>query len=411
MGGSFCLKSVLATMVPFQLVLVTLKNEELQASADRTTQVPYLAVHHTDSAGLLPGMGPLHGALPAHFLYGQILRPLVYYTILRGTEKVTSTIWDAVFLSSLYPKFKRYVQTYAEPDSYYMAHDAVPTTERVGDLILNQATDIQVRTFLSSLAEAAAAGENLPSMIISGPPGTGKSALVKRMAAEGEYEIKMFTGGSLNALGTKELEHLFRWANTPQSRGIKILFIDEAETFLRSGIGQRSPQLQVFLEARGTGSPNYTVIAATNFPEQIDDAALRRFTWPVEMDLPDAVSRPKMFRYYLDRARTRSGLTFEGEFLSDPSSVEALLKQSEGLSGADIENICQNAAGESKYYGHNVLNFATLQKHIADNVRSNSRLVNKRVEASKKHKEEVLLRYYETATPSHPAPAVETAGS
>merc|ERR1712048_1543989 len=117
------------------------------------------------------------------------------------------------------------------------------------------------------------------------------------------------SGGDLGPLGREgpsELHKLFRWANS-SNRGM-ILFIDEADAFLRRGRGSETDMsedarnaLSVFLHHTGTESRAVSVILATNIPSALDRAVLDRMDEHFEFPLPAYQHRKQMIHMFFDR--------------------------------------------------------------------------------------------------------------
>ena len=179
-----------------------------------------------------------------------------------------------------------------------------------------------------------------------GPPGTGKTLLAKAVAGEagvpffsmsGSDFVEMFVG-----VGASRVRDLFRQA---KEKSPCIIFIDEIDAVGRArsknpamgGNDERENTLNALLtEMDGFGTNSGVIIlAATNRADMLDSALLRagRFDRQINVDLPDLNERKEIFQVHLKPVKT------------DPSvDIDMLARQTPGFSGADIANVCNEAA-------------------------------------------------------------------
>lgn len=204
----------------------------------------------------------------------------------------------------------------------------------------------EVVEFLKFPDKFAALGARIPKgVLLVGPPGTGKTLLSKAVAGEagvpffsisGSEFVEMFVG-----VGASRVRDLFDQAkrNAPC-----IIFIDEIDAVGRqrgAGLGgshdEREQTLnQILVEMDGFDSnTNIIVIAATNRPDVLDPALLRpgRFDRQVVLDRPDIKGRIAILEVHS-----------KGKPLDKEVSLETLAKQTPGFSGADLENLINEAA-------------------------------------------------------------------
>ena len=204
----------------------------------------------------------------------------------------------------------------------------------------------EVVEFLKYPDKFAALGARIPrGVLLVGPPGTGKTLLSRAVAGEagvpffsisGSEFVEMFVG-----VGASRVRDLFDQAkrNAPC-----IIFIDEIDAVGRqrgAGLGgshdEREQTLnQILVEMDGFDSnTNIIIIAATNRPDVLDPALLRpgRFDRQVVLDRPDIKGRQAILDVH-----TR------GKPLEDDCNAESLAKQTPGFSGADLENLVNEAA-------------------------------------------------------------------
>ena len=206
--------------------------------------------------------------------------------------------------------------------------------------------------FLKNPEQYEKLGAKIPKgAILSGPPGTGKTLLAKATAGEagvpfftisGSEFLEMFVG-----VGPARVRDLFAEArkNTPC-----IIFIDEIDAVGRArsksgsmggGNDERENTLnQMLVEMDGFGdSTNVIVLAGTNRQDVLDPALLRpgRFDRQIAIDLPDIKGRVSIFKVHLKPIKTEDGADIE-------AIARKLSSLTPGFSGADIANICNEAA-------------------------------------------------------------------
>ncbi len=205
----------------------------------------------------------------------------------------------------------------------------------------------EVVEFLKNPQKFTRLGGHIPKgVLLVGPPGTGKTLLAKAVAGEakvpffslsGSDFVEMFVG-----VGAARVRDLFKQA---KEKAPCIIFIDEIDAVGRSrgrmnmtgGNDERENTLnQLLVEMDGFGSDTGVIImAATNRPDVLDAALLRagRFDRQIAVDRPDIVGREAIFRVHLSR------LT-----LAQTVEVKLLASQTPGFVGADIMNVCNEAA-------------------------------------------------------------------
>ncbi|BBD71976.1 nucleotidase [Sulfodiicoccus acidiphilus] len=182
-------------------------------------------------------------------------------------------------------------------------------------------------------------------VLLYGPPGTGKTMLAKAVATEsGAAFIHVIASEFAQKFvgeGAKIVREVFELA---RKRAPAILFIDEIDAIASKRIdvgtsGEREIQrtlMQLLAEIDGFKPlENVRILTATNRIDVLDPALLRpgRFDRLIEVPLPDAAGREKIYSIYLGRMKVK------GEV-----DVKGLAAESEGLSGADIKNVCVEAA-------------------------------------------------------------------
>ncbi len=224
----------------------------------------------------------------------------------------------------------------------------------------------EVVEFLREPARFTALGARIPKgVLLVGPPGTGKTLMARAVAGEanvpffsisGSEFVEMFVG-----VGASRVRDLFETAkrNSPC-----IVFVDEIDAVGRHrGVGQggsndeREQTLnQILVEMDGFDTDtNVIVVAATNRPDILDPALLRpgRFDRRVTLDRPDMNGRKQMLQVHLKGKPTEENL-----------DVGAVAKQTPGFSGADIENLVNEAAILAARRGKKAIGMRELQVSI-----------------------------------------------
>ena len=206
---------------------------------------------------------------------------------------------------------------------------------------------MEIVDFLKNPKKYTALGGKIPKgALLVGPPGTGKTLLAKAVAGEanvpffsisGSDFVEMFVG-----VGASRVRDLFRQA---KEKSPCIVFIDEIDAVGRargknagfSSNDERENTLnQLLTEMDGFGSNSGVIIlAATNRADILDKALMRagRFDRQIHVELPDLKERVEIFQVHLRNLK-----------LEENFDVEFLAKHTPGFSGADIANVCNEAA-------------------------------------------------------------------
>ena len=205
----------------------------------------------------------------------------------------------------------------------------------------------EIVEFLKSPEKFTNLGGKIPKgALLVGPPGTGKTLLAKAVAGEagvpffsmsGSDFVEMFVG-----VGAARVRDLFQQAKT---KAPCIIFIDEIDAVGRSrsrgsfsgGNDERENTLNsllVEMDGFGTNS-GIIILAATNRPDILDPALLRpgRFDRQISIDKPDIVGREAIFKVHLKPLKLESNIT-----------AKQLAEQTPGFAGAEIANVCNEAA-------------------------------------------------------------------
>ena len=201
--------------------------------------------------------------------------------------------------------------------------------------------------FLKNPKKYTVLGGKIPKgALLVGPPGTGKTLLAKAVAGEADVPFFSMSGSDFVEMfvgvGASRVRDLFQQA---KAKAPCIVFIDEIDAIGRArgknvnhnGNDERENTLnQLLTEMDGFGSNSGVIIlAATNRAEILDKALLRagRFDRQLQVELPDVHERKAIFNVHLKPLK-----------LDDTVDVEFLARQTPGFSGADIANVCNEAA-------------------------------------------------------------------
>ena len=205
----------------------------------------------------------------------------------------------------------------------------------------------EIVDFLKHPEKYTALGGKIPKgALLVGPPGTGKTLLARAVAGEakvpffslsGSDFVEMFVG-----VGASRVRDLFKQA---KEKAPSIIFIDEIDAvgrargknnFSGSNDERENTLNQLLTEMDGFGTnSNVIVIAATNRADVLDKALMRagRFDRQIYVDLPDIRERKEIFDVHLRPIKIQEGL-----------DMDFLARQTPGFSGADIANVCNEAA-------------------------------------------------------------------
>ncbi len=206
---------------------------------------------------------------------------------------------------------------------------------------------MEIVDFLKTPKKYTALGGKIPrGALLVGPPGTGKTLLAKAVAGEAQVPFFSLSGSDFVEMfvgvGASRVRDLFRQA---KEKAPSIIFIDEIDAIGRargkspsfSANDERESTLnQLLTEMDGFGSNSGVIIlAATNRADILDRALLRpgRFDRQIYVELPDINGREEIFKVHSKPLK-----------LDDTVDLNFLAKQTPGFSGADIANLCNEAA-------------------------------------------------------------------
>jgi cell division protease FtsH len=252
----------------------------------------------------------------------------------------------------------------------------------------------EVVDFLQHPATYQRLGAKLPKgVLLVGPPGTGKTLLARAVAGEAAVPFFSLTGSDFVEMfvgvGAARVRDLFSEA---KKKAPCIIFVDELDAVGRSRGGavsmgsydERENTLNQLLSEMDGFDPQagIVIMAATNRPEILDPALLRpgRFDRQILVDRPDRSGREKIF-----------GIHVRGLILAEDVDLDRLAGLTPGFAGADIANICNEAALLASRKGHDSIDMTDFQDAIERSIaglEKNNKLINP--------KERRIVAYHES---------------
>jgi AFG3 family protein len=205
---------------------------------------------------------------------------------------------------------------------------------------------MEIVDFLKNPKKYTALGGKIPKgALLVGPPGTGKTLLAKAVAGEAQVPFFSLSGSDFVEMfvgvGASRVRDLFKQA---REKAPCIIFIDEIDAIGRargknammSNDERENTLNQLLVEMDGFGTDlGIIILAATNRPDVLDSALLRpgRFDRQISIDRPDMVGREAIFKVHLGPIK-----------ISETLDIHKLAEQTPGFAGADIANVCNEAA-------------------------------------------------------------------
>ncbi|MBV9963966.1 MAG: ATP-dependent zinc metalloprotease FtsH, partial [Parafilimonas sp.] len=225
---------------------------------------------------------------------------------------------------------------------------------------------MEIVDFLKNPKKYTSLGGKIPKgALLIGPPGTGKTLLAKAMAGEAQVPFFSMSGSDFVELfvgvGASRVRDLFKQA---REKAPCIIFIDEIDAIGRargrnaivSNDERENTLNQLLVEMDGFGGESGIIIlAATNRPDVLDSALLRpgRFDRQISIDRPDVKGREDIFRVHLKPIK-----------VSQTLNIFKLAEQTPGFAGADIANVCNEAALIAARKGKEMVEMSDFQDAI-----------------------------------------------
>src|SRR5690348_9763758 len=225
---------------------------------------------------------------------------------------------------------------------------------------------MEIVDFLKNPKKYTALGGKIPKgALLIGPPGTGKTLLAKAMAGEAQVPFFSMSGSDFVELfvgvGASRVRDLFK---TAREKAPCIIFIDEIDAIGRargrnaimSNDERENTLNQLLVEMDGfAGDAGIIILAATNRPDVLDTALLRpgRFDRQISIDKPDVKGREAIFKVHLKPIK-----------ISQTLDIHKLAEQTPGFAGADIANVCNEAALIAARKGKDAVDMSDFQDAI-----------------------------------------------
>ena len=225
---------------------------------------------------------------------------------------------------------------------------------------------MEIVDFLKNPKKYTALGGKIPKgALLIGPPGTGKTLLAKAVAGEAQVPFFSLSGSDFVEMfvgvGASRVRDLFKQA---REKAPCIIFIDEIDAIGRargknmmmSNDERENTLNQLLVEMDGFGTDlGIIILAATNRPDVLDSALLRpgRFDRQISIDRPDLVGREAIFKVHLEPIKIATTL-----------DIFKLAEQTPGFAGADIANVCNEAALIAARKGKEAVDMSDFQDAI-----------------------------------------------
>jgi len=218
-------------------------------------------------------------------------------------------------------------------------------------IVLEEELTERLKWTTNALMNAQTNGTPFRHLLLHGTPGTGKTLFARTLARQSGLDYAIMSGGDLGPLGkdgAAELHKLFAWANN--SRRGMVLFVDEADAFLRRGRqsdGKGMSEdarnaLSVFLHHTGSENPKLAVILASNLPSILDRAVLDRMDESFEFPVPAEAQRLAMLQMFMDqyvRQPTKRNWQIEVDEKIDNDFLDGVAKRTKGMSGRQLAKL------------------------------------------------------------------------
>eukprot|EP00920_Eleutheroschizon_duboscqi_P029237 GHVT01070707.1.p1 GENE.GHVT01070707.1~~GHVT01070707.1.p1 ORF type:complete len:418 (-),score=90.92 GHVT01070707.1:915-2168(-) len=229
---------------------------------------------------------------------------------------------------------------------------AAPGFKFEEEVVLEAELAERLKWMSNGLVSAKANGTPFRHVLLYGPPGTGKTLFARSLARASGLDYAIMTGGDVGPLGrsaVSELHRLFQWAE--KSKKGLVLFIDEADAFLRAGRGDTEASsmsedtrnaISAFLHHTGTESTKFCVVLATNCREVLDKAIIDRLDEYFEFPLPGYDERLRQLQMFFDEylyQPTNTGKKIIVDEKVDQDFLKLMAKKTENFSGRQLAKL------------------------------------------------------------------------
>ncbi|UPK97085.1 hypothetical protein LCI18_008020 [Fusarium solani-melongenae] len=237
------------------------------------------------------------------------------------------------------PAEQNLVDCVINPDNIWSSYSQVIIDNELKETVLHLVSSAYLTPSTPSTSLLSQA--RLKGILLYGPPGTGKTHLTRSIAKESGVSMLCVDGAALLSKYVGEIEKNIKAAFTLASKLYPcVLFIDEVDSlFYDRGMARRTwergtvTQFLTQMDGLAQNDKAPCVIVATNRPNTLDKAFLRRLPQKIPISLPDTESRSKIL-----------GVLLEGEELEPLVEIDSLARETEGYSGSDLRSLCAEAA-------------------------------------------------------------------
>jgi ATPase family AAA domain-containing protein 3A/B len=250
-----------------------------------------------------------------------------------------------------------------------------PQEASMSDMILEESLERRLRDITVSTARTRRHNANYRNLMLYGPPGTGKTMFAMKLAKQSGLDYAVLAGGDVAPLGAgaiTELHRVFDWGES-RKNGL-VLFIDEAESFLRKRGAENSGEmsenmrnaLSTFLYRTGTPSDKVMLVLATNEPGELDRAITDRVDQSVLFALPGVSERAKLLEKYFNDAVLAPSRHIQVAEDVNTSDWTGMAEELEGLSGRQIMKLANGWQAAAYASTDNTLTNAMLMRCIIE---------------------------------------------
>lgn len=283
---------------------------------------------------------------------GISLLALGVYTAKRGTGVLASFVSARLGKPSLVRDTSRFsvFETAKHPIDTIQKIRKSPQ-DALSGVVLEPNLESRLRDVAIATKNTKLNGGMYRNLLFYGPPGTGKTMFAKKLAMHSGMDYAIMTGGDVAPMGrdgVTAMHKVFDWAST--SRKGLILFVDEADAFLRKRSSERISEdlrstLNAFLYRTGEQNDKFMLVLASNTPEQLDWAINDRLDEMIEFALPGDAERERLVRLYFEKyvlqpaVQNTKGRRLKVEEMDYSQLCSEIAKTSKGMSGREIAKL------------------------------------------------------------------------